>query len=68
MLSQLKYLVTVIFCFHNSVLSFFILNEIFDMLQQQETLADKKIARTPISSGHGLDKIESSFFNAFGAL
>ena len=31
-------LVTVTFCFHNSALSWFILNEIFDMLQQQETL------------------------------
>ena len=31
-------LVAVKFCFHNSVQSCFILNEIFDMLQQQETL------------------------------
>ena len=31
-------LVTVPFCFHNSALSFFILNETFGMLQQQETL------------------------------
>ena len=31
-------LVTVTYCFHNSALSCFILNEIFDMLQQQETL------------------------------
>jgi len=30
--------VTVTFCFHNSALSFFILNELFDMLQYQETL------------------------------
>ena len=31
-------LVTVTFCCHNSALSCFILNETFDMLQQQETL------------------------------
>ena len=31
-------LVTVIHCFNNSALSCFILNEIFDMLQQRETL------------------------------
>ena len=31
-------LVTVMFCFHNSALSCFILNEIFDMLQYQEAL------------------------------
>ena len=30
--------VTITSCFHNSALSCFILNEIFDMLQQQETL------------------------------
>ena len=30
--------VTVTFCFHNSALSCFILYEIFDILQQQETL------------------------------
>ena len=30
--------VTITFCFHNSALSCFILNEIFDMLQQLETL------------------------------
>jgi len=29
-------LVSVIFCFHNSILSCFILNEIFDMLQKQK--------------------------------
>ena len=37
-LLQLQHLVTATFCFHNSTLSCFILNEIFNMPQQQETL------------------------------
>ena len=31
-------LVTATFCFHNSALFYFVLNETFDMLQQQEAL------------------------------
>ena len=65
--------VTVTFCFHNYALSCFILNETFDMLQQQKTLyfeytnlgqtrAHVRIgALAPISSGHGLYLLFASY-------
>ena len=44
-------LVTVTFCFHNSSLPCFVLNEIFDMLQQQELyIADEQIMNRTCNS------------------